>query len=157
MAELSKLAAPWASMYANHALLRTLVAFAHVGALVVGGGAAVTLDRTTLSVTDARRAEVVAALGASHRVVIGSLVLVMLSGVLMFAADVDALIASRVFWIKMAIVAGLIVNGALLHAAERRAAAGDPLAWRRLHSTAMTSVFAWLAATLAGVALLNIG
>jgi len=81
----------------------------------------------------------------------------LLSGVLMFAADVDALIASRVFWIKMAIVAGLIVNGALLRAAERRAAAGDPLAWRRLHSTAMTSVFAWLAATLAGVALLNIG
>ena len=157
MAQLSNLAAPWASLYANHATLRTLVAFAHVAALVVGGGAAVTHDRAAIAATDARRAEIVAVFAASHRVVIGSLAVLILSGVLMFAADVDALIASRVFWIKMAIVSALIVNGALMRGAEPRASAGDPAGWRRLRSTAIASAFAWLAATLAGVALLNIG
>src|SRR5262245_22065425 len=111
MAELSNLAAPWASIYANHAVLRTLVAFAHVAALVVGGGAAVTHDRAALSATDARRTDVVATFGAAHRVIVGSLLLLILSGILMFAADVDALIVSRVFWVKMAIVAVLLVNG----------------------------------------------
>ena len=75
----------------------------------------------------------------------------------MLAADLDSLLYSRVFWIKMGLVALLLVNGATLWAAERRAGRRDASAWRTLRVTATASVALWLLATLAGVALLNIG
>jgi len=79
------------------------------------------------------------------------------SGVLMLTADLDALLYSRVFWTKMGLVTLLVANGALLWNAEQRARRNDATAWPRLRATASASVALWLLATLAGVALLNIG
>lgn len=160
MASFSELASGWGSVYANHAALRTLVTFAHVASLIVGGGAAIAADRATLVAlrpNGSNGGTSLDVLHGTHRVVIVSLVLVAISGGLMFTADLDSLLYSRVFWIKMGIVALLVANGGLLWNAEQRARRDDAAAWPRLRVTASASVALWLLATLAGVALLNIG
>jgi hypothetical protein len=148
----------WASFYANHAVVRTIITFAHIGGLVAAGGAAMTIDRGLLSFarrdTDAGRAQL-AAMRTSHGFVLWGMVVVTVSGLLLFAADVDVFWASRVFWIKIALIALLVVNGAALMWSERRASAGDTSAWSTLRWTAAASITLWMLTTLAGVALLN--
>jgi hypothetical protein len=149
----------WGSFYANHALTRTMITFAHIGGLVLAGGAAITVDRGLLwsarRGTEHRPAHL-AATRSSHGFVLWGLLLVTISGLLLFAADVDTFWASRVFWIKMALIVLLVVNGAVLMQSERRASAGEASAWRRLRWTAGASLLLWTLTTLAGVALLNL-
>lgn len=148
----------WASFYSNHAVLRTLITFAHIGGLVAAGGAAITVDRGLLFSAgrgDERGHTQLAATRSTHGFVLWGLALVTVSGVLLFAADLDTYWASRVFWLKMALIAVLIVNGTALMWSERRASAGDAAAWRPLRWTAALSITFWMLTTLAGVALLN--
>ncbi len=150
----------WGSIYANHAAIRTAVLFAHIGGLVTAAGAAVTADRGILRAMrlDARgRATQLAAIESTHRVVLTGLVFVAISGPLLFASDVDAFLYSRLFWTKMTLFALLLVNGAVLTRAERRAAGGDAAAWSTLKLTAIASIALWSLITLCGVALTNIG
>jgi hypothetical protein len=77
--------------------------------------------------------------------------------VLLFAADVGTFMYSRIFWLKMALMLALLVNGALLLVAERQAKQGEARAWARLHYTAVSSLVLWFVTTLAGAALPNIG
>jgi hypothetical protein len=148
----------WASFYANHALARTLITFAHIGGLVAAGGAAMTIDRGVLSFdrrdSDAGRAQL-AATRTTHGFVLWGMVFVTVSGLLLFAADVDTYWSSRIFWIKIALIALLVVNGGALIWSERRATAGDASAWSTLRWTAAASIALWMLTTLAGVALLN--
>jgi uncharacterized membrane protein len=157
---MTALLASWGSLYANHAALRTIVAFLHVGPLVAGGGTAIAADRSLLRAVrhdaESRRA-LLGTLRSVHRVVIASLVVLVLSGLLMFATDVDTFLYSRVFWIKMALVVLLLANGGLIWRAERRAEADEAAGWRMLRVTAVTSISLWLLTTLAGLALQNIG
>jgi len=149
----------WSEMYADSAVLRTVVVFAHVGGLLVGGGAAVAADRGTLSASrrdDASRQSHVRALHATHRIVVASLIVVATSGFLLLAANLDTYLHSRVFWIKMAMVAVLLANGGLLFQTGRRALAGDGAAWTRLRYGAVASLTLWLSITLLGSALPNV-
>ena len=160
MAHIAALMASWGSFYANHAVARTLVAFAHVGALIAGGGIAIAADRSTLNALrqgDTTRHAQLEALHGTHRIVIGSLAVIAASGLLLFAADFETYLYSRFFWIKIALVALLVVNGTVLWGAERRAIRGDAAAWGRLRVTAIASIALWLLTTLGGVALPNIG
>jgi hypothetical protein len=75
----------------------------------------------------------------------------------LFAADIQTYLPSRIFWIKMAMLAVLVVNGALMLAAEKRVTHGEPRAWTRLHHLAVVSLVLWGLITLAGTALPNIG
>jgi uncharacterized membrane protein len=151
--------ANWASYYANHATARTVVAFAHVGALIAGAGAAVTADRTVLAVADPRdRRPQAERVQTTHRIVLIGLALVTVSGVLLFAADVATFLYSRMFWIKMALVVLLIANGVFVLRAERQVLdQPDDIRWRRLRLAAAFSLALWFLTTLAGVALPNIG
>ena len=90
-------------------------------------------------------------------IVIISLMVIGVSGALLFAADYDTLVYSRIFWIKMGLVAALAVNGGLLWRAERRAMTGDDSAWRTLRTTSIASITLWMLTTLGGVVLPNIG
>ena len=160
MAPLTNLMTSWGSIYANHAAVRTLVAFVHVGALIAGGGLAVATDRWVLGAAsgdEPARYALLQTLRGTHRLVIASLVLIAASGVLLFASDFETFLYSRFFWIKMALVVLLMVNGAWLWHAERRASAGDPGAWSTLRITAVASMTLWFLTTLGGVALPNIG
>ena len=157
---LRDLAVDWGSYYANHAVLRTMISFAHVGGLVISGGAAIVADRGVLAAVrrgDVERQSLLNSVRNTHAIVLLGLAAVMVSGLLLFAADVDAYIASRLFWTKMAFVALLIVNGLVLTRAERRATAGDDVSWGTLRWTAIASLTLWTLTTLLGTGLLNIG
>jgi|SRR5689334_23416107 hypothetical protein len=150
----------WASFYSNHAAIRTLIAFVHVGGLIAGGGLAVSTDRallTTVNDDDWSRQTLLETLQGSHNLIVGSLALIVVSGLLLFAADFDTFLYSRFFWIKMGLVALLVINGAVLWAAERRALRGDGRAWTTLRVTSAASIALWFLTTLGGVALPNIG
>ena len=150
----------WTSLYANHAALRTAVEFAHIGGLVAGGGCAITADLATI--TAAREGAVarithLQVLQRTHRVVVLGLVALSISGVLLFATDVETFLYSRIFWLKMGLFVALLGNGSLLLVFERQATRGDARAWTRLHRTAAASLVLWFLTTLAGVALPNVG
>lgn len=150
----------WGSFYANHAAIRTAVLFAHIGGLVAAAGAAMTADRGILKAIhlDARgRTTQLEAIQSTHRVVITGLVFIAISGPLLFASDLDAFLSSKLFWTKMTLFALLLVNGAVLTSAERRAAGGEAGAWFTLKLTAIASLALWSLVTLCGVALPNIG
>ena len=161
VAALRDLAVEWGSYYANHAVLRTLVAFAHVGGLIVAAGAAMVADRAVLASVrrgdDLEREALLVSVRNTHAVVLTGLIAVMISGVLLFAADLDTYLASRLFWTKMALIVVLMINGLVLAAAERRAATGHAASWRVLQWTATASLALWFLTTLTGVGLLNIG
>jgi uncharacterized membrane protein len=158
---LRTLATDWSSVYSNHAALRTAVTFAHLGGLVVAGGSAIVADRailTALKRDDAQCRSLLASVQSSHAMVLIGLVFVLASGVLLFAADVDTYLSSRLFWIKMGLSVLLIVNGAGLMRAERHTRASDHRnSGRILRWTALASVTLWSATTLLGTGLLNIG
>ena len=150
----------WGSFYANHAAIRTLIAFFHVGALIAGGGLAVAADRALLMTVlddDFSRRSLLESLEGTHRIVVGSLVLIAISGVLLFASDFETFLYSRFFWMKMGLVVLLMANGLVLWRAERRALSGDHRAWGLLRVAAIASITLWFLTTLGGVALPNIG
>ena len=150
---------PWASFYSDSPLAQTLVTYAHIGGLVVGGGAAIAADRVTLRMaSDVDRRRHLLEIGRAHRLVLTSLAIVAVSGLLMFTSDLETYWASPVFWIKMALVIGLLVNGARMQRIERKATLESVVSsaqWGAMRGTAMASLILWLAITLAGVALIN--
>jgi hypothetical protein len=149
----------WASAYANHSALRTAVEFLHVAGLVGGGGYAFVVDRSTLAVPASAPAQAVqlTTIRGAHRVVIAGLAVLFATGLLLFAADLDTFLWSRVFWLKMGLVALLIGNGAIMRMAQKQAERGAPRVWSRLRTTAVVSFLLWFLTILAGTALPNIG
>jgi hypothetical protein len=157
---LAHAAAMWTAWYSDSPVIRTTVNFAHIAGLVVGGGAAVVEDRAMLAALrqdeDARRRRVEAQ-RLAHRVVLSGLAIAVASGCLLFAADWDTYLYSKVFWLKMVLVVLLVANGAMLTRAEHAAVRGEPRAWGRLRQAAVVSLTLWFLTTLAGAALPNVG
>jgi len=77
------------------------------------------------------------------------------SGILLLLKDLDAMLASRPFWIKMALFVALLLNGVLVVRAEKQASAGTPAARRLLRFASIASLILWLAVTLAGTVVPN--
>jgi hypothetical protein len=149
----------WAALYSGSAVLRTLVSFVHIAGLVSGGGAAIAADRATLRATRrglALTRQQLASIVATHRVVVIGLTGVIVSGVLLFAADVDTYAVSKLFWLKMGMVAVLMVNGAILVRAGRALPEPDERTRLTMRRTAAVSLALWLLTTLAGAGLPNI-
>jgi hypothetical protein len=156
----TQLAESWVSIYANHPVLRTAVEFAHIAGLVAGGGCAITADLATIAAVrggSSTRTTQLRLLKRTHGLVLFGLVALTLSGVLLFAADIETFLYSRVFWLKMVLLVLLLLNGLLLLRGERQVMRDDPNAWTRLHYAAVLSLMLWLLTTLAGAALPNIG
>ena len=156
---LAHLTASWSSMYSNSAPLRTAIEFAHVGGLIAGGGTAIAADRMTIRA--ARHSPVARQLQIhhienTHIVVLAGFAFVVASGLLLFLADVQTYLHSKVFWVKMACVVALCLNGAWLVIAGRRAEVGSVAGWRELKRAAVASLALWFATTLLGVALPNV-
>lgn len=151
---------PWSRLYADSAAVATGVVFFHVAALLFAGGQAITLDRGTLRAwhDEALRARHLGDLAAAHPLVIGGLVVSVLTGLLLFTADLESYFGSPVFWTKMTLIATLLGNGYLMTRAEAmlRADSADTTAeWRRLRATAVVSLTLWFLIALAGVTLVN--
>lgn len=150
---------PWADYYSDSHLAQTLVTFAHIGGLVVGGGTAIAADRATLRMaSDVDRRRHLLDVSQAHRLVITSLAVVVISGLLLFTSDLETHWGSPIFWTKMALVALLLANGARMQRIERSSATEPVVSaahWSALRGTAIASLVLWLAITLAGVALIN--
>jgi len=150
----------WTSLEANHAALRTAIEFTHICGLVAGGGCAITADLATITAareSSATPTPLLQLLKGTHRLVVLGLVALAISGLLLFAADVQTFLYSRIFWLKMGLMGLLLINGALMLRGERQVTRGEPRAWERLHYTAVASLVLWFLTTLAGAALPNIG
>jgi hypothetical protein len=149
----------WTSFYSNHALLRTTVSFAHVGGLMLGGGCAVAADLATIEAVregPIGRSSQLHVLKRTHTIVVVGLTALVVSGLLLFAADADAFLHSRIFWVKMGLMGTLLINGVAMLSGEQRVLRGDPRAWTRLHTIAVSSLLLWFLTALAGAALPNI-
>jgi hypothetical protein len=157
--------APWQSAYSNSKVLSTSVTAVHLIALLFGGGFAVAADRGTLRALRAGVAERARQLGelhAAHRPVLIALSFSFASGVLQAAADVKTFATSPAFYVKLALVALLVVNGAVLtftetalgHATVLADSARSPL-WTRLRFSTFCSIALWTSTLVAGVVLQN--
>ena len=150
----------WTSFYSNHAVVRSLIGFFHIGGLVIGGGCAISADRLILLAAWRGTTELTTqleTLRGTHRTVLASLAAVMVSGLLLFGADTGTFLHSAVFWLKMGLIAALMANGLVLVRAEKRAESDLASGWRTLTITSTVSVALWMLTTLAGAALPNIG
>jgi hypothetical protein len=161
-------AEPWRRLYSHSTLISTLVLFGHIGGLLAGGGLALSADRATLRVNGAdvgerrRHLDELARLRVPVFVAFGVAVV---SGALLFFADVEAFATSRIFWAKMALIALLLTNVAIMTRVEsalRVGPAQGPLEsseaaserlWRRRRASAVVSVVLWFVLVLAGTAL----
>ncbi|BCS31005.1 hypothetical protein TBR22_A02040 [Luteitalea sp. TBR-22] len=153
-----ELAETWASVYSNSVAIRSAVSFAHFGGLICGGGAAVTADLAMLSALrrdDDAVSHEIARVHALHRFVIACLAVIVASGALLLLKDLDALLESRPFWIKMGLFVALLCNGLLIMWAESRVAARGSNGHGLLRLAAIASLILWLATTLAGTVVPN--
>ncbi|HEX2450575.1 MAG TPA: hypothetical protein VHJ69_05520 [Gemmatimonadales bacterium] len=158
--QLARLAQPWATYYADHGWLQTTVLFAHLSAIFLGGGFAMATDRDTfIAVRAARLSGQIRHLGrlrTIHKPVALGLVLALVSGVLLFAADVEHFSGSPVFWVKMLLLVALLTNGYLLKRTEETLSTGkqdSPHLWGRLWKISAASMALWLLLILAGTLL----
>jgi hypothetical protein len=121
---------------------------------VIGGSTAIITDRAILRGARGgadERASAMASLHRSHRTVVPALVVVVASGVLLSTADLSTFFASPIYWVKLALVAVLLVNGAGFVAAERLAAHRD--VWRRLAFASAASLTLWFVLLFVGTLL----
>ncbi len=159
---------PFADFYSGSKALSAATTVMHIGGLLAGGGLAIATDRTVLRVSpDNARAQRVALLdlAATHRLVIGALVAIAISGAMFLAADVKTFAVSRLYWTKMAFVFALLLNGLRLWRAETRvnrstrelgdAAAVSAGEWGVLRQSAILSLILWFTIMTLGVVLAN--
>ena len=148
------LARPWATLYGDSRPVSVAVTYLHFGGLLLAGGSAVAVDRDTLRADrhdPEARGRALHAIRDVHRWVLAGLTLTLVSGVLLFASDIETYWGAAVFWVKMALVALLLANGAWLRATERRTAPADVRGWARLRMSAGASLFLWCAILLFSV------
>jgi hypothetical protein len=164
LGRLAEVFAPWQSLYSDSAVVSTVVLFVHIAGLVIAGGIAIAADWATyrLARDATARAKHLNDMFATHRVVITALILVFASGFLMFAADIETYGPSRVFWVKMTLIAVLLLNGwnmtrieSTLGAEGLNGQASEAL-WNRLRGSATQSVILWITVVLAGTILTKI-
>jgi hypothetical protein len=166
LAQLQHLTAPWQSAFSNSKVISTSVTVTHLFALFVGGGFAIAADRSTLRALRAdvsERMHQLAELHQVHKPVLIAIAVLFSSGVLLALSDVKTFATAPTFWIKMALVLLLVVNGAVLTKTEEALRQGGTLAelaqhrlWRRLRTSSWCSLFLWSATLIAGVVLQNV-
>ncbi|HXC24777.1 MAG TPA: hypothetical protein VNU46_02600 [Gemmatimonadaceae bacterium] len=163
---------PWRSLFNDSKPIGIAVLFAHLGALMIGGGFAVAADRTTLRVLRQDRdtqLHHLDELHAIHRPILFAIAILFVSGLLMAAADVETFAVSIPFWIKISCVTLLLINGGVLYKTEealrfaymnvgnqtngREPVGKTEVLWRRLRSTAIASLVLWTTTVLAGTVL----
>jgi uncharacterized membrane protein len=154
----------WKDLYSHSTTISTIVLTVHLGAMFVGGGFALAADRMTLRVSAEHpdeRARQLAEVANVHRAVLIGIALLLITGVALALADLENFLTSPVFWIKLILVALLLVNGALLQRSENRLRHGTdtgesiPSDWSRLRTFSVLSILLWLSTFIVGSLLTN--
>ena len=152
---------PWNDYYSHSKAAETVVTFVHVGGMLLAGGLAIAADRGTLRalrMASGDRPHYMRELGAVHQWVLTGLTLVVLSGLALLASDIETFFGSGIFWVKMAFVIALLVNGLVMTRTEnalKHDASESAPQWRTLHRVAVTSLVLWFIIAALGVALVN--
>ncbi|MDQ3995875.1 MAG: hypothetical protein M3303_02530 [Gemmatimonadota bacterium] len=141
--------------------LQAATTFAHLAGFLLGGGFAIAADAATIRAArgaEPRRRRQLTYIRGIHRLVLAGLAVTLASGLLMLAADLEALATSPVFWVKITLVVLLLANGGVIARTESvlRAGTEDPdRQWGRMRRAAVRSFALWFAAVLAGTLLVN--
>ena len=146
----------WAKLYGTSKALSIGITFVHFSGLLLGGGSAVAADRETLKASreaDPVRADHLRFLGTVHAIAVAGLVLLFVSGAAIFLSDLETFWDTKIFWVKMGLVALLLLNGLVMQKAERLAATAPLKAWPRLRTTSFVSLVLWFAVVLASTVL----
>lgn len=156
---------PWQSAYSDSTAISTTVTAIHLIGMLVGGGLAIAADRATLRISHelpGERERHLGELRQVHRPVLIALIILFLSGVAMVTADIKTFIASPVLWVKLGLVALLVLNGVVLERTEtslRRNGHTEPGPppdkWGTLRAAAVASIALWMATLVAGTILVN--
>lgn len=139
---------PWQTLFADSLVVSTVILAVHILSLLIGGGFAIAADRMTLRALRNPHADWQyhrEELNSVHGPVTVALMASAISGFLMVAADLEAFITSPVYWVKMALVALLLVNGFFIFRVSRERSA----------LTARISMILWLSVATLGVVLGN--
>lgn len=166
MIDIHSLAQPfasWNALYSHSKAVSTTVLTIHLGAMFLGGGLAVAADRATLRVSGDQpeeRARQLAEISNTHRPVLIGITVLFVSGVAMALADLENFLGNPVFYVKLGLVALLLVNGALLQKTEAglRNSPGStdaPAKWKRMRTFTVLSLTLWIATFVAGSILAN--
>jgi hypothetical protein len=151
--------APWQDLYSDSAVISITVTALHLIGMLVGGGLAIAADRATLRIADEKPGERERHLGelnAIHRPVLIALALLFVTGIAMIASDVATFVVSPVLWIKLGLVALLVINGVVLERTETTLRAdGDASLWARLRVGAQFSIALWIATLVVGTVLVS--
>ena len=159
---------PWNHLFGHSKAVSGTVTGAHIIALLFAGGFAIASDRLTLRAHGRdrlTRMNQLREVADVHGAVLLGLVVLFVSGVLLAASDVETFLPSPIFWVKLSLVALLLINGALLTITERalraRAFTDDVTAteealWSRVRTQAIASATLWTATAVAGIVLSNI-
>ena len=150
---------PWKDVFSKSRPLEVVVIYGHLAAILVGGGIAVTTDLASLRAFrngGEERGRQVTLLHQSHTIVVGALAVLFVTGLLLIGSDLEAFLASPWFWIKLACVALLVINGAVLYRtgeALLRDGVQAASLWGRLRLVSILSMVLWLTTLLAGTIL----
>jgi hypothetical protein len=158
---------PWRRLYAQSPLLSTVILFGHLGGLLAAGGLAVAAERATLRLDptdDSERRRHLDDLERLRTPIWIAFAVALVSGALLFLADVEAFAASPIFWTKMSLVGLLIAATSLtarLDTALRRDGDAGTSAetavrarqWRRRRASGVVTALLWFGLVLVGAAL----
>jgi len=159
MNSIEQLFSPWQDLYSDSTVISTTVTALHLIGMLIGGGLAIAADRVTLRIAGEQTGERERHLGelnAIHQPVLFALSLLFITGLMMVASDVSTFLTSPVLWVKLGLVALLVVNGVVLERAETslRAASGSG-SWEKLRFSARCSIALWIATLIAGTVLVS--
>lgn len=163
---IEQLLSPWQNAYSDSTAISTSITALHLIGMLIGGGLAIAADRATLRISNeqpGQRQWHLGELNAIHRPVLMAMLLLFVTGLAMLAADVTTFLASPVLWIKLGLVALLVINGVVLERTEtalRRPdrSAEDAVAaklWDRLRLSAFVSIALWISTLVAGSVLVS--
>jgi hypothetical protein len=152
--------APWKSVFSRSAPVEMALVGTHVLSMLVAGGLAIAHDRGTLRAgrwTAPIRDHHLSELHAAHRTIVAALAICMLSGVALFAADVNTYVVSVPFWMKMSLITMLLANAIVMTAAEGTlrldSDGAAAAAWARIRAGSVVSAVLWGSIVLVSIVL----
>jgi hypothetical protein len=160
--EVVRLTAPWHHLFDRSRPVEMATVGTHVLSMLVAGGLAIAHDRGSLRAsgfTDVIRSHHLDELRAVHRPVVVALAICMASGVALFASDVGTYALSLTFWIKLSLIALLLVNALMMQTSERTlsvvttAGGAATAAWSRIRVSSIASVALWASIVLVSIVL----
>ncbi len=155
---ISALVERWAHFYGDQKAVSAGVTYVHLAGILLGGGMAVSADRSSLQLVPGSGAELVrdlARLKSVHRLVIIGLSLTIASGLAILLSDLHTYLTSVLYWVKMGLVASLLINGFVRLRAERKLERGED-GWKIFRGTSALSLVLWFAILLAGAFLTTV-